>query len=367
MGIPVNRNVASGVNISQASETKEAEAEQKALAARIDSDKSVQDMQNAETTPAVISKKGEKTQKPAADRVRKMMMAQKAGKVTAVEEKGEKEDEEASNKFADDLEKRSNKELTAKGLMNLRAYMKAHPEDFDNKDKILKSLLQVYKDPSLVDQIMEFLEKALGGTLGTDVSEAKRDLNNQYGSEITAARNIKNAVDIVVRETGVEPMSLRELYYDITKNPRDALTLIEDLLVKYFKNFPKIMGALLHFLGADSKAEASSIDHAKLYDLMSEVRKAQAGIQVMRLAKLDMQRLEGLLARSNIKIPPNLSVNAMALLFVLLAKERYPSASRVRQTLEAQLALKRTKFTQVDERLKLGQSMRKPTRNPPPR
>ncbi len=129
------------------------------------------------------------------------------------------------------------------------------------------------------------------------------------------------------------PTNLRDLYRDVTGNPRDSNTMFEELSQKYaFKELKKVIDFLLHSLGADMKSQGPSIPRGLLHRLFSETRSLQAILGVYRFFRGRMRLVESLFQKEGIDVPEELNFETMAKAFMALASDRYPSSSKVKDT-----------------------------------
>ncbi len=258
----------------------------------------------------------------------KDIKAQK-GRIQKMLESGEKSARllplEQIKDTANQFQKR-NPELNAKTLVSLRQLIKPG----DTMKEILKKVLEFYPDVSLADEALEFLLETTDGALANEVRLAKEALNTESQREIAAGRNV-SAQARQASEKGLgTPTSLRDMYRDITGNPRESTTLFEELSTKYeFKDLKKVVDFLLHSLGADMKAKGPSIPRAELHRLFTETRSLQAILGVYRFFKGRMRLLTSLFQRNGLSMPQQLTFEAMAKQFMQLAADRYPSSAKV--------------------------------------
>lgn len=223
---------------------------------------------------------------------------------------------------AEDYEKR-NPELKSKVLTTLRQQITSDM----SQEEILKKVEDFYDDVSLADEAMEFLLETSEGELHEKVQQAKNNYSDTHGREITAGRNIGN----IAREAkGIgTPTSLRDLYRDITGNPREPVTLFEELSQRYnYNELEKVIKFLFHSLGADLKAKGPSIPHGQLHRLIQETRALQAIQGVYRFFKGRMKLIQTLFSKEGLKVPERLTFEMLAKGFMSLAQERYPSADK---------------------------------------
>jgi type III secretion protein W len=268
---------------------------------------------------AATIKKSEKTLKNNKNRVNKNLQSgEKASRLLPVERIKE---------FADQYSRR-NPELKANILTLLREYIKPG----DDKETILKKIREFYSDVSLADEVFEFLLETTEGELARVVQEAKTDFNEEFKREIVAGKNITQEARMAAEKGLGTPTSLRDLYRDITGNPRESATLFEELSNRYsFKELKKVIDYLLHSLGADMKSKGPSIPRGLLHRLLTETRSLQAILGVYRFFKGRMRLMEGLFSKEGLDMPSQLTFEAVSKQFMALAAERYPSAAKVLQ------------------------------------
>lgn len=224
---------------------------------------------------------------------------------------------------------RRNPELRANVLVLLREYIKPG----DTKEDILRKLMEFYPDVTLADEALDFLLATTEGELNVVVQQAKESLSKDHEREITAGRNITTQAREASEKGLGTPTSLRDLYRDVTGNPRDSNTLFEELSQKYaFKELKKVIDFLLHSMGADMKAKGPSISRAFLQRLFTEVRSLQAILGVYRFFRGRMRLVENMFQRQGLQMPSQLNFELMAKQFMSLAGERYPSANKVMDT-----------------------------------
>jgi len=261
----------------------------------------------------------EKPIKASKSRLQKMMEAGgKMEKLLPVEQIKE---------FAGQFQRR-NPELRSNVLVLLREYIKPG----DSAEDILRKLFEFYPDLSLADEALEFLLETTEGEMKEAVQQAKDQLNKNSQREITAGRNISNQAREASEKGLGTPTSLRDLYRDITGNPRDSTTLFEELSQKYaFKELKKVVDFLLHSMGADMKSRGPSISRAFLQRLFTETRSLQAILGVYRFFKGRMRLMESMFSHEEMEMPSDLSFEKMAKQFMGLCAERYPSAGKVKE------------------------------------
>jgi type III secretion protein W len=222
-----------------------------------------------------------------------------------------------------------NPELRANVLVLLREYIK--PED--TAEDILRKVLEFYPDVSLADEALEYLLATTEGDLAAKVQEARDMLNKERGREIIAGRNIGTQAREASEKGLGTPTNMRDLYRDVTGNPRDSGTMFEELSQKYaFKELKKVIDFLLHSLGADMKSLGPSIPRGMLHRLFTETRSLQAILGVYRFFRGRMHLMESLFEKEGIELPSQLNFELMAKAFMGLAADRYPTAAKVKET-----------------------------------
>lgn len=238
-----------------------------------------------------------------------------AGESSAVEE------------IAEDYYQR-NPELQKKTLTNLQQDMK--PDD--THEQILEKLQKTYTDKALADEAIDFLIETAETKeeLKQKYIQAKETFNAQYGREIQAGRNI-GAQARAFSEKGLgSPTALRDLYREITGNPRSPHKLFEELVEKFkFSDMKNIIDFILHSLGSDMKAKGPSISKAELQRLFGEARNMQAILGVFRFFFGRMKMIKGQFDRFDLSMPSRINFEALARLLMKLIEERYPTPDKI--------------------------------------
>lgn len=272
------------------------------------------------TNPLLLARRSrEKDDKPIRNRVKEAL---KSGDKTEVVEAIKDLDNKA------DQYQGRNPELKSDALKELRRYLK--PDD--DKETILKKVQQFYPDVSLADEALDFLMETTDGDLFRNIQGAKEDFNAAFGREIAAGRNIHEEARAAAGGKLGTPTDLRQLYRDITGNPRDSSTLFDELSGRYtFKDLAKVSKFLLHSLGADMKSQGPSIPRGFLHTLINETRSLQAILGVYTFFSGRMDLLKKLFNKEALPIPNQLTFEALAKQFMSLVAERYPTSSKVLQ------------------------------------
>lgn len=229
--------------------------------------------------------------------------------------------DEAATRF-----QKNNFELAAKTLLILRSRL---TED-DTADTILEKVLSTYPDPSLADEALDFLIETTRGKIQQNVQEARRQLNESRSKEIIAGRNMGAQAREFSQEGLGSPTSLRDLYREITTNPREPIQLFDQLSEKF--RYPKmrsVINFLLHSLGADLKAKGSSIEKAELKRLIDETRSLQGILGVYRFFLSRMGLIQKMFDSEGLILPPRLDFETLAKLFIKMLAERFMNPTKI--------------------------------------
>ncbi len=223
---------------------------------------------------------------------------------------------------------RKNPELHAKSLLLLRSRISSS----DSADDILRKVLETYPDPSLADDALDFLFATSDGALAEKIVEVKEKFNENYGREIRAGKNIATHARAFSKEGLGSPTGLRDLYRDITGNPRDPTTLFNELTSQYsFEKMKTVIAFILHSLGGDLKSKGPSIDRGELHRLMTEARTLQAILGVYRFFRSRMALIFSAFEREGLTPNNRITFEMLSKLFVKLLAERYPSSDKIIQ------------------------------------
>jgi type III secretion protein W len=229
--------------------------------------------------------------------------------------------DEASERF-----QKNNYELNAKTLRILKAQVKPG----DTADEVLEKVGQIYKDAALADESLDFLMEVSEGALLAATAEAKEKLNKDKGKEIRAGRNMGAQAREFAQEGLGSPTSLRELYRDITLNPREPIKLFDELTEKF--PYPKVKTAIhfmLHSLGSDMKSKGPSIQRGELKRLIDETRSMQGILGVFRFFQSRMRLIQREFNSYNLLIPPRITFDYMARIFVKMLGERFMNPEKI--------------------------------------
>ena len=238
---------------------------------------------------------------------------------------------------------RKNPELQTRALQLLRT--RISPKD--SKEEILQKVLEMYPDPSLADDALDYLEQTSRGGLGEEVRRAREELIARYGREINAGKNIAQQAREFSQQGLGSPTGLRNLYRDVTGNPRDANTLFNELTTQFaYEKMKTVIDFLLHSMGGDLKSKGPSIDRGELHQLLSEARKLQGILGVFRFFYSRMPLILAAFERQGMQLPMRLTFEMLAKQFMRMIQERYPSADKILQ-LGSQLGLSEEIIAQI--------------------
>lgn len=257
--------------------------------------------------------------------------------------------DEASERF-----QKQNYELNAKTLRILRSQVKPG----DTPDEILEKVNGIYADAALADESLEFLIETSEGMLQAATAEAKERLNKDKGKEIRAGRNMGAQAREFAKEGLGSPTSLRDLYRDITLNPREPLKLFDELTEKF--PYPKLKSAIhfmLHALGSDLKAKGPSIQRGELKRLIDETRSMQGILGVFRFFQSRTRLIQREFNSYNLLLPPRLTFEFISRIFIKILGERFMNPEKIILTAKhlgigEEIAAQIIIFTQMRDALK---------------
>ncbi len=224
---------------------------------------------------------------------------------------------------------KTNYELNAKTLQILRSQVAKG----NTSEEILQKVSTIYPDAALADEALDFLIETSDAALQLATAEAKDKLNKDKGREIRAGRNMGAQAREFAQEGLGSPTSLRDLYRDITLNPREPLKLFDELTEKF--RYPKLKSAItfmLHSLGADLKSKGPSIQRAELKRLVDEARSMQGILGVFRFFQSRTRLVQREFTSYNLMMPSRLDFELLARVFVKLLAERFINPEKITQT-----------------------------------
>ncbi|MCC5832461.1 MAG: type III secretion system gatekeeper subunit SctW [Chlamydiales bacterium] len=244
-----------------------------------------------------------------------------------VKEVGKKTEEDLAQGY-----NRRNPELPPDRLRALRDALRQG----QTPEEVLKDVSREFPDATLADEALEYLEKETQGELKSNVRRARELLNELKGREVIAGRNVDTvAKSFHQKGIGQNPSELRELYRDITGNPRDHNTLFSELSNKYsFDQLKLVVAFLLKGLAFDLKSKGPSIQQAELMRLMTETRNLQSILWVYLFFKSRMRLIRSLYKAYGLDYEEILTFEMLAKQFIKLVEERYPSVLKLLKQLE---------------------------------
>lgn len=224
-----------------------------------------------------------------------------------------------------------NPELQAKSLMQLLSSLNKN----DSQSEVLKKVQNFYPDPSLADEALEFLKENTEGELKENIQNAQKELNKLYGRQIVAGKNIAEQARTFSNQGLGSPGALRELYREITGNPKPASELFSQLSKLYnFDQLKKTIQFLLHSLGADLKNKGPSMPRGELAVLFNETRTLQAIFGVYKFFQSRMRLIDQAYNSSGKTMPSTLTFEALAKAFMKLVEEKYPNFVKITASAE---------------------------------
>lgn len=244
-----------------------------------------------------------------------------------VEEVGKKTEEDLANSYH-----RRNPELPPERLRALREGLRQG----QSPEEVLNEVIKAFPDATLADEALEYLGKATQGDLQASTLKARELLNELKGREVIAGRNVDTvAKSFHKKGVGENPTELRELYREITGNPRDHNTLFSELSNRYsFDQLKLIVNFLLKGLSFDLKSKGPSIQQAELIRLMTETRNLQSILWVYLFFKSRMRLIRSLYEAYGLDYEEIFTFEMLAKQFIQLVEERYPSVLKLLKQLE---------------------------------
>jgi type III secretion protein W len=237
---------------------------------------------------------------------------------------GNKKAQDTAAKF-----EQRNEELKAKTLLILLSRLLAE----DDPETILKKVLEIYSDYSLADEAFEYVEEVSVGKLRENVRIAKELLNERYGREVRAGKNIAAEAKSFSQQGLGSPTALRDMYRDVTGHPREALKLFNELFAQFsYTKMKTVIDFLLHSLGSDLKAKGPSIEPAELQKLFEDARHLQAILGVYRFFESRMNLIYSQFHANHLTMTSSFNFEALARQYLALLMERYLSPDKVLQT-----------------------------------
>ena len=207
----------------------------------------------------------------------------------------------------------------------------------------------------MADEALDFLIATADPELAKNLRRVKEHIHEEHGREIRAGKNIMTDAQTFAKQNLGSPTSLRELYRDLTGNPREPSVLFAELATQYtFEKMKTVIAFVLHSLGSDLRSKGPSIEKGELSRLLTEARSMQSILGVYRFFQSRMGLIYSSFDRYELMLSSRLSFESLAKAFMKLILERYPSSDRVLQIgtalgLETEILAEIIIFTQMKE------------------
>ncbi|MCP5469895.1 MAG: type III secretion system gatekeeper subunit SctW [Chlamydiales bacterium] len=311
------------VNLS-AIQAKQAQAQSKqAIARQVASEDSFTEAMEDAFNPAASEREQGRFGRFRTLESRRRNPAEATGRIKQVEERTEQD-------LAHDFEQR-NPELPADELNALRNALREE----QTAEEILESVIASFEDATLADEALDYLSRSTEGALKQKVLRARILHNELKGREILAGRNIDTAAKAFHKKgVGESPTQLRELYREVTGDPKPHNALFSQLSEQYeFDELQNLVNFLLQGMAYDLKSKGPSISEAELQILMTEVRNLQSILWVYLFFRSRMEMIKKLYERYGLLPKKDLKFQKLAKAFIKIAEDRYPSVLKIiRQT-----------------------------------
>lgn len=275
--------------------------------------------QFAVNTMQIIRRDGETLQKRIEKRVRTEHAEQ-----TEDEEEVPLEVEE-SQEVSGYYENKST-EVKNKPLQNLKEQI----SKFDTEEDILQKVMDMYPDPIDAEAAFDFLIKVMPDDLKEKIYNAKSKFEKRFERALKAGKNIFEEVEKFSKEGLAPPDELRQMYTQLTGDPKPTLELFEELLAKFtFEKMKQAIKFWLSALGADLNSKGSSIEPGELSNLIKEAKSLQAILGLYSYFATKQRELILNLARKNAIATPQMNFKNLARVFAVFLKDMYPSPDKV--------------------------------------
>ncbi len=321
---PISSSRIASTQADLARAQRAAQAAQANLTAQINSETNAESLgEDAVFNPLAMSRKFQdlKTRTRSAGREEETEKTQK-------EKKEEHQTVQRVSSIADEYSKKSNQEIQTRTLLFVRERISKN----DTPDDVIRKVLETYPDYSLADEVLDFLIETSEPEIASIIKQAKEQLNRDFKREILAGRNISEKAREFAQQGLGSPTALREIYREITGNPRDTGTLFDQLANTFpYEKMKTVIDFMLHALGSDLKSRGPSIPRGELHRLMSETRGLQAILGVYRFFKSRMRLIDTSFKRRGLVLPSRITFEVLARLYMHFLQERYPSPDKVLQ------------------------------------
>lgn len=304
---------------------------QEMQAKQVDIKEDIHDSQEDAFNPFAANKRMKEKMQNLKSRIPKAKTEAKQTKQVSNKEAALKQGNQAAKEFT-----KAFPEVKEDALKNL---LKEILEQDPSPEEILKMAHDVNDDPSLVDQVLEFLKENSPHELEKKIKKAQEDFRSRKMREIAAGKNVQEQAMAFSAQGLGSPSFLRDLYRKITGDPMEDHELFDELSEAFsYEQLIKAVRYLLHSLGADVKSKGPSISRGELHTLMTEIKKLQLVLGVYRFFESRMNLLYDFFDRYELEYPEELTFQIIARSFVTLSKDHYPNSQKV-MTLDSEFFL----------------------------
>ncbi len=240
-------------------------------------------------------------------------------------------EERSEEDLAQNYERR-NPELPASKLTILRDAIT--PEQ--TAEEILEHVLNTFDDPTLAEEALDYLNHSANGPLKAKIQKARDLLMERMGREVLAGRNIDTAAKAFAKKGVKTATELRNLYREVTGDPKPHNALFEQLSADYsFDDLQKLVEFLLQGMAYDLKSKGPSIQVAELQLLMTEVRNLQSIVWVYLFFRERTKMLKKLYEQYELAYDEKeVNFEKLAKEFVKIVEDRYPSVLKIMRQAE---------------------------------
>lgn len=208
--------------------------------------------------------------------------------------------------------------------------LKEQLSKFDTEEDILQKVMDMYPDPIDAEAIFEVLLQTMPDELKEKIFNAKNKFEKRFERALKAGKNIFEEVQKFAKDGLAPPDELRQMYTELTGDPKPALELFEELLNKFtFEKMKQAIKFWLSALGADLNSKGSSIQPGELSNLIKEAKSLQAILGLYSFFASKQRELILNLARKNAVATPQMNFKNLAKIFALFLKDMYPSPDKV--------------------------------------
>lgn len=308
-----------GVNLSaiQRQEAKQEAAE--LIAEQLESQETaLEDLERAFNPQAADREQARKGRARNLETRRKVPIPQ-PGKIQEVNKKSE---EDLANSFH-----QRNRELPANALIALKNAIREE----QSAEEILEQTEKFFSDPTLAEEALEFLEQTTQGELQAKVIRARQILIDLKGREVIAGKNIDAAAKSFDAQGLATAQELRELYREVTGDPKEHNALFIELSGRYtFDDLKQVVSFLLQGMAYDLKSKGPSIQQAELQLLMRELKNLQSILWVYLFFKSRKKLLRSLYDKYGLDYDEEeLDFEKLSKNFIQIVEDRYPSVMKI--------------------------------------